>query len=263
MTDKEIILEANNIVTGYKNSKSTNKVTNDFSFSINKNSITVIIGPNGSGKTTLLKTISGIIKPLSGDIFYLLNTCTGRPMHDPCSLTGALNSDKMDAVAFAKARSVVLSKSPETGMLTVFEIISLGRFPYTGWKGNFSEQDHYEAEKALREIGIESLSKRIFKTLSDGEKQKVMIARALAQNTPLIFFDEPAAFLDLPSKVELSKLIADISKNKTVIITTHDIDFALNYSDELWIIDRDGTIHAGTPEKLFKVIENIFKITLS
>ena len=263
MTDKQIILEAKNIVTGYKNNKSIKKVTNDFSFSVNRNSITTIIGPNGSGKTTLLKTISGIIKPLSGNIFYSLNTCTGTPMHDPCSLTGALNSEKMDAVAFAKARSVVLSKSPETGMLTVFEIISLGRFPYIGWKGKFTEQDYIETEKALAEIGIEYLSNRIFKTLSDGEKQKVMIARALAQNTPLIFFDEPSAFLDLPSKIELSKLIADISKNKTIMITTHDIDFALNYSNELWIIDIDGNIHAGTPEKLCKVIENIFKITLS
>ncbi|MCL2792518.1 MAG: ABC transporter ATP-binding protein [Spirochaetaceae bacterium] len=241
MINNEKILEAKNLTTGYK----TKKITNDFSFSINTNSITVIIGPNGSGKTTLLKTISGIIKPISGDIFYLLNNT---------------NIEDMDAITFAKARSVVLSKPPETGMLTVFEVISLGRFPYTGWKGKFSDQDYFETERALEEIGITALSNRIFRTLSDGEKQKVMIARALAQNTPLIFFDEPSAFLDLPSKIELSKLIADISKNKTIISTTHDIDFALNYANELWVIDRDGTTHTGAPEKLYGTIENIFKI---
>jgi iron complex transport system ATP-binding protein len=243
MISNQKVLEAKNIITGYKNKK----VTNDFSFSININSITIIIGPNGSGKTTLLKTLSGVIKPISGNIFYLLNN-------------NILNSENMDAVALAKARSVVLSKPPETEMLTVFEIISLGRFPYTGWKGKFSQQDYSESEKALAEIGIANLSNRIFKTLSDGEKQKVMIARALAQNTPLIFLDEPAAFLDLPSKIELLKLIANISKNKTVIITTHDIDFALNYSNELWIIDRNGTIYTGAPEKLSKTIEDIFKV---
>ncbi|MCL2294384.1 MAG: ABC transporter ATP-binding protein [Spirochaetes bacterium] len=245
MTNKQMILEAKNIITGYKDKK----VTKGFSFSINSNSITVIIGPNGSGKTTLLKTISGIIKPVSGNIFYLFNN-------------DILDSDKMNSVTLAKVRAVVLSKPPETGNLTVFEIISLGRFPYTGWRGKFLQQDYVETEKALAEIGIGDLSNRIFRTLSDGEKQKVMIARALAQNTPLIFFDEPAAFLDLPSKIELSKLIANLSKNKTVIITTHDIDFALNYCNELWIIDTDGNIHTGTPEQLSNIIEDILKVKL-
>ena len=248
MINKEKILEGKNIATGYKNNKTVKKVTSDFSFSINVNSITVIIGANGSGKTTLLKTLSGIIKPVSGNIFYSINN-------------DILDSKNMDAVTFAKARAVVLSKSPETGMLTVFEIIAMGRFPYTGWKGNFSEQDHFETEKALAKTGISDFSNRIFKTLSDGEKQKVMIARALAQNTPVIFFDEPSAFLDLPSKVELSKLIAGISKNKTIIITTHDIDFAFNYASELWIIDRDGNIHTGEPKELHGVIEDVFKIS--
>ena len=250
MTNNAKILEGKNILTGYKESRTIKKVTNDFSFSINANSITVIIGPNGSGKTTLLKTISGIIRPVSGNVFYLLHN-------------DILNSENMDSVTFAKARSVVLSKPPDTGMLTVFEVISMGRFPYTGWKGKFSEQDHFETEKALAKIGISDFSDRIFKTLSDGEKQKVMIARALAQNTPVIFFDEPSAFLDLPSKIELSKLIADISKNKTIIITTHDIDFALNYAAELWIIDRDGNIRTGEPKELYEVIEDIFKISVS
>ncbi|MDX9801950.1 MAG: ABC transporter ATP-binding protein [Spirochaetia bacterium] len=237
--NKGMILEISNLATGYKTGKTLRQVTRLFSTSISKGKIISLIGPNGCGKTTLLKTISGMIKPLSGTVFY-----SGGGITDDIS--------KMSSAELASRRALVLTKPPEPGMMSVSEIVSLGRAPHTNWKGKLSEKDKEAIHNSLAITGSSPLSERIFRTLSDGEKQKVMLSRALAQDTPLIFLDEPAAFLDLPSRMELAGLLAGIRDKgeKTLLITTHDIDFALKYSDIMWIIDSKGAVYDGLPDNL-------------
>jgi len=237
--NKSPLLELKNLATGYRSGRISKEVTKSFTTSVSEGNIICLIGPNGSGKTTLLKTISGMIKPLSGTVLYAGGEKSG-------------DISKMSAGELAYRRAVVLTKTPEPGMMSVSEIVSLGRAPHTDWKGKLSAVDR-EAVKNSLEITVSApLSNRIFRTLSDGEKQKVMISRALAQDTPLIFFDEPAAFLDLPSRMELSWLLTGIRDKggKTLVITTHDIDFALKYSDLIWIIDSEGRVYNGLPDNL-------------
>ncbi len=231
------LISAENLVTGYKTGKNARTVTSSFTSSFGAGIIISIIGPNGCGKTTLIKTLSGMIRPLSGNILF------GEERRDIA---------RMGAKELAGKRSVVLSKPPDTAMLSVFDIVSFGRAPHTGWEGHLSETDMGSINDSLTLTGTIGLSERLFRRLSDGEKQKVMIARALAQDTPVIFFDEPSAFLDLPSRLELSECLCSIrkEKGKLLAITTHDLDFALKHSDQLLLIDSGGAIHQGTPEQL-------------
>ena len=152
----------------------------------------------------------------------------------------------------AQTIGVVLTDKPDVSNMTVEEIVGMGRSPYTGFWGRLSDDDHRIVDEAMDMVGVSVLAPRMIQTLSDGERQKVMIAKALAQQTPVIFLDEPTAFLDFPSKVEVMQLLHRISREagKTIFLSTHDVDLALQTADELWLLDRDNGLSVGTPEDL-------------
>jgi iron complex transport system ATP-binding protein len=165
----------------------------------------------------------------------------------------------------ARLIGVVLTEKPDVQNMTVFELVGIGRSPYTGFWGRLTKTDREIVEESLRLVGIESLSERFIQTLSDGERQKMMVAKALAQQTPVIFLDEPTAFLDYPSKVEMLQLLKRLAHEtrKTIFLSTHDMELALQIADELWLMSRrqqplgaepsqgsDSPITIGTPQEL-------------
>jgi iron complex transport system ATP-binding protein len=152
----------------------------------------------------------------------------------------------------SKLIGVVLTEKPDVRNMSVRELVSLGRSPYTDFWGTCSEEDLSIVDEAIAKVGITALSRRPVHTLSDGERQKVMIAKALAQQTPVIFLDEPTAFLDYPSKVEVLQLLRDIcrSTGKTVFLSTHDVELALQLADTIWLMTRDEPLAIGSPKAL-------------
>ena len=147
---------------------------------------------------------------------------------------------------------VVLTEKPDVRNMTVRELVSLGRSPYTGFWGTYSKEDLQVVDEAIAMVGIEALSKRMVHTLSDGERQKVMIAKALAQQTPVIYLDEPTAFLDYPSKVEVLQLLSRISREagKVIFLSTHDVELALQMADTIWLMTSGEAMAIGSPKML-------------
>lgn len=223
------------LVTGYRNGRREVKVSHAFSASLPSGSLTCLIGRNGAGKSTVLKTLCGFIPPLEGSVQILgrgLNT------YSPSEL--------------ARTVGVVLTERTLATAMTVTEVVALGRAPYTGFWGSLSADDRRIVDECLELTGITDLSSRLTSTLSDGERQKVMIAKALAQQTPLILLDEPTAFLDYPSKVELLQLLKKLSREegKTIFLSTHDLEITFQLADNLWMLDRNLGFRAGSPEAL-------------
>lgn len=233
--DNTFSIEVRGLVTGYCSKKRKVVVTDGMSASLHAGELTCLLGPNGAGKSTLLKTLTGMLPPLSGEILV---------DHKPLgSYTPAELSRKI---------GVVLTDKLMLTNMTVYELISLGRSPYTGFWGRLSAKDRSIVESAINMVGIEPLTHRMIQTLSDGERQKVMIAKALAQETPIIFLDEPTAFLDYPSKVEILQLLLSLSRNsdKTVFLSTHDMELALQIADTVWLMDKVLGVRIGVPEDL-------------
>lgn len=202
------------------------------------NQLIAVIGRNGKGKSTLLKTLSGLTPPISGSFKF-----------------NDLDIFKLTEKERAKVLSIVNTTQTSIGNIKVFDYIAFGRFPYTNWLGINKNSDNTAIDNAIRLCKIKELSERNYDELSDGEKQKVNIARAIAQNTPLIILDEPTAHLDLINKVEILKLLKDlvVNQQKTIIISTHQIEYALQICNELWLVNN--TIKAYTPEKLIESTE--------
>ena len=207
--------------------------------------LTCLLGANGVGKSTLLRTLSGFIPKFEGDI-----TILGKPVEE--------YSDR----ELARTIGVVLTERPNVGDLSAAELIGLGRSPHTGFFGRLNSIDETVVRNVISLIKIENLADRQVLTLSDGEWQKVMIAKTLAQETPLIYLDEPTAFLDFPSKVEIMRLLLDLTRKagKTVFLSTHDLELALQVADTLWLMDKSKGITVGTPCELRMngYIENFF-----
>ena len=152
----------------------------------------------------------------------------------------------------ARQLSLVLTERIPAGNMDVWEVVTIGRYPYTGFRGVLSAEDKRICEEALATCRLTELRERIFDTLSDGEKQRVMIARALAQETPLILLDEPTAHLDLPSRLEVTTMLRTLAHKlgKSILISTHELDLALGWADTIWLLDRSGAITAKAPEDL-------------
>jgi iron complex transport system ATP-binding protein len=194
---------------------------------------TALIGVNGSGKSTLLRTLAGLLPAISGSV-----RIGDRPLQD------------MPAAERARAVSVVLTGRPDMGLLDVRTLVSLGRQPWTGRMGNLTSTDHAKVDEALRMTGAEAFEARSLRELSDGESQKVMIARALAQDTPVLLLDEPTAFLDLVNRVRILQLLRTIAHElgKCVLLSTHDLRTALDLCDRILLIDA-GRVWSGTPQE--------------
>lgn len=223
---------------GYRHRGETKVVARHLTGSLNAGELTCLIGPNGVGKSTLLRTLSGFLRPLQGEV--LLST-GGSPVALSRLTRGELSSQM----------SIVLTAKPETSGLTVADLVGMGRSPYTGFWGRLSLADHALVAEAMHQVGISHLCDRRISTLSDGERQKTMIAKALAQSTPILFLDEPTAFLDYPSKAEMLQLLRSLAHDlgKTVFLSTHDIEMALQLSDRLWLM-QSGRFETGTPHEL-------------
>ena len=182
-----------------------------------------LIGANGSGKTTLFKTLTGNLKPIEGQI----ELC-GKP------LESYSNNDR------AKLFSLVLTEKPDDLFLKVFDIVAAGRYPHSGLMARLRDEDYSMIKEKLQVTGVLHLIDRDFVSLSDGEKQKVMIAKALVQDTPIIYMDEPTAFLDYPSKVELLRLINRLAEeeHKTILYSSHDLELLMKHGAKMWVVAK-------------------------
>jgi len=232
MNEATIIL--NSLTIGYQQKNNTKKVATDLNASIRQGELTCLLGSNGVGKSTLLRTLSAFQPKIDGQVII-----AGKPIED------------YDDKALSQLIGVVLTEKPDVRNMTVRELVGLGRSPYTGFWGTLSKDDYQIVDESIRMVGIEPLSRRFIDTLSDGERQKVMIAKALAQQTPVIFLDEPTAFLDFPSKVEVMQLLKRLAHEmqKTIFMSTHDLELALQVADTIWLMEK-GLLSVGTPRQL-------------
>ncbi len=228
-------VEIKNLSIGYVAEHNKKVIANNICANINKGELTCLLGANGVGKSTLLRTLSAFLPSLGGEINILgkeINTYSAKDL--------------------AKVLSIVLTEKCELRNMAVEDLVGLGRSPYTGFWGTLNEEDKKIVNYSIELIGIKNLEKRMVHTLSDGERQKVMISKALAQQTPIIFLDEPTAFLDFPSKVEIMQLLHSLSRktNKTIFLSTHDLELALQIADKIWLMDKTNGFVIGTPEDL-------------
>ena len=223
------------LTIGYAQKNNTKVVASHINATLHSGRLTCLIGANGIGKSTLLRTLSAFQPPLSGEIFITAEPSgAGLPRSPESPVSLSTLTDKQ----LSRLIGVVLTEKPDVQNMTVFELTGLGRSPYTGFWGRLQEEDKEVVRESLRLVGIESLQDRLIQTLSDGERQKTMIAKALAQQTPVIYLDEPTAFLDYPSKVEMLTLLRHLAREtqKTIFLSTHDMELALQIADELWLM---------------------------
>ena len=233
MNNESVVLS--NLTIGYATRHTRREVATGLNAAIRSGELTCLLGENGVGKSTLLRTLSAFQPPLQGQVIV-----GGRELH-------AYSDHEL-----ARTIGVVLTERPDVPQTTVDELVALGRSPYTGFWGRLTETDRKVCHEAIGLVGIEGLASRLVSTLSDGERQKVMIAKALAQQTPVILLDEPTAFLDYPSKVDILLLLRRISReaDKTIFLSTHDLELALQTADTLWLMEHGGRLSIGTPRQL-------------
>lgn len=236
------VLHTENLGIGYKGKP----LLPDINVSLSEGDIVALAGPNGAGKTTLFKTLCGSLKSIAGRI-----TIFGKDLN------------QYSATERASLFSLVLTEKPDDLFLKVYDIVAAGRYPQLGLMARLSESDESIIEESLQTVGVKHLIDRNFISLSDGEKQKVMIAKAIVQDTPLIFMDEPAAFLDYPSKIELINLMVKLSREhkKTILFSSHDLDLLLRYCDKMCIVGYGLPLVEGTPKQLIEqgLIDAYFK----
>ena len=232
---KNETIQLKDLSIGYSLKEKQKVVAAHISAGICAGELTCLLGANGVGKSTLLRTLSGFQPKLSGQI-----------------LMAGKDIDAYSDKQLSKVFSVVLTEKGDLYNLTVAELVGLGRTPYTGFWGNLTYKDKAVVAQAMELTGISHLAHRMAHTLSDGERQKAMIAKALAQETPVIFLDEPTAFLDFPSKVEMLLLLHRLSREtqKTIFLSTHDLELALQIADKVWMMHSDEGLLVGTPEDM-------------
>jgi iron complex transport system ATP-binding protein len=226
------VLEASSLAIGWKQGRTPQILARNIAFRVSPGQLIALVGPNGAGKSTLLRTIAGLQPPCGGSL-----TLRGR------------NIALMSVEERATLLACVFNEKIEAGYLTVWEFVAFGRYPYTNAHNRLTADDRRHIATALALVGMDGFEKRTFSSLSDGERQKVQIARAVAQNTPLLVFDEPTAFLDAPSRIEIFRLAERLVQEagKTVLLCTHEVDLALKTAGELWVIDREHRFTAGPP----------------
>lgn len=232
-------ITTNRLTVGFRG----HRVVEDISLSLPCGRLVCLLGPNGAGKSTLLRTLCGFQPPIEGTV-----TISGSDI------------TTMSAAEVARLVSVVLTDRPLTPSLTATEMVGMGRAPYTGFWGRLSDDDRRLVSEAMQTVGVDSLATRRMGRLSDGERQKVMIAKALAQHTPVIVLDEPTAFLDYPSKVAVMKTLARLAhdEGKTILMSTHDLELAAQLGDELMEIENKH-IRKITADEVSRIIGRLLR----
>ena len=220
---------------GYRTRQGVKTVVQGITANLLSGELTCLLGRNGAGKSTLLRTLAAFQPNLGGEI-----NVDGKRLDD------------YSAKEIAQRIGIVLTERPDVQQMTVWQLVAMGRSPYTGFWGKLHVDDEQVVNEAVNQVGITQLADRLVTTLSDGERQKVMIAKALAQQTNIIYLDEPTAFLDYPSKVDTLLLLRRICREqqKTVFLSTHDLELALQVADRLWLMQSDDTLAIGTPREL-------------
>ncbi|WP_375498749.1 ABC transporter ATP-binding protein [uncultured Nostoc sp.] len=232
----DAILTTHSLSIGYKTSrKNVRCVASDISVSLQAGELVCLLGPNGAGKSTLLRSLAGMQPPIAGEVRLLGD-----------------NVYNLAPQELAKRLSLVLTEKVDVGMLSAYTLVTLGRHPYTDWWGNLTPEDEAIVHWAIKSVGAVHLAPRQVSELSDGERQKIMIARALAQSPIVMLLDEPTAFLDLPRRVEIMQLLRQLARetNQAILFSTHDLDLALRLADKVWLLTTNGILHVGAPEDL-------------
>jgi iron complex transport system ATP-binding protein len=232
---QHIALEGKDLTIGYFHQKAKKNILENLNFQLFSGELTCLLGPNGVGKSTLIKAILGQIKPWKGEI-KIENQAI----------------ENLGVEELAKRISVVLTDPVFPGNMTVGQLVALGRTPHTGWSGKLNFSDREIVEKALSDTKINYLSDERLSEISDGQRQKAMIARALAQDGKLMILDEPTAHLDLVNRFEIMELLREIAvhKGKSVLVVTHDLDIAIETADQFWLLNCGTPLIAGKPEDL-------------
>ena len=227
LPNKHIVLKTQGLSVGYASKKGTSVIGSGINIKLYKGELVGLVGGNGIGKSTLLRSLTKVQPKLEGEI-YINNS----------------NLSSYSNLELAKVLSLVLTESLTSKNLTVFELVALGRQPYTNWIGSFSKKDIEIVNQVLNQINIETLSHKKCFELSDGQLQKVMIARALAQDTDLIILDEPTTHLDMYHKAYILKLLQKLAKetNKTILFSSHEIDLAIQLCDKLIVMNKDTVV---------------------
>ena len=239
----ECIIQAQNLDVGY----GKNAVISDVNIDAMKGQVICLLGPNGAGKSTILRTLSGLLAPVKGAV-----------------RVEGIEIKKMKTKEIAQKISLVLTDSVAPSLTTVYELISMGRTPYTNFLGRLSDEDKKIIDESLEIVGASFLKERFYEQLSDGEKQKVMIARALVQEPELIILDEPTSHLDIKHKVEVIKVLQKLSNERgiTCILSLHDIDLALKGCQIVCLVNNGRVLAQGIPEDIIYdgVIKELYEI---
>ena len=238
-------LQLKELEIGYQKKSQTFSVAQNINVELKSGELVCLMGPNGAGKSTLIRTISGNQKPLSGKVIL-----SGKNIRD------------YSAKGLSKKLSIVLTERVQAGMLTAYEVVALGRYPHINWTGKLDKKDHEIIERSIEMASASGLANRLLSELSDGERQKIMVARALAQEPEIMILDAVTAFLDLPRRIEIMHLFKDLAyrTNTAILLSTHDMDLALRNADCLWLMPKNGLFQYGAPEDLILngSLENAF-----
>lgn len=210
-------------------------VARGISAALRAGELVCLIGPNGTGKSTLMRTLAGMQPALGGQVRL-----------------GEDDVFTLKARELARRMSIVLTERVDVGNLSAYALVALGRHPYTDWTGQLGEGDEAVVRWAIESVGARHLADRPVDELSDGERQKIMIARALAQEPEVMLLDEPTAFLDLPNRVEVMRVLRHLTRTtgRAILLSTHDLDLALRSADTLWLMPLHAPLHIGAPEDL-------------
>ena len=228
------LLTASDLTIGYPG-RPPHVVARALDLTMRRGELVCLIGPNGVGKSTLMRTLAGMQPPLAG--------------------TGRLNDRDLHApepARLARTLAVVLTDRVDIELMCARALVETGRLPHTGWSGSLDAEDHRAVDEAMQTANVVHLAERELGQLSDGERQRVMIARALAQQPSLLVLDEVTAFLDLPGRIEVMNLLLGLAHGdeRTLLLSTHDLDLALRHADRLWLLAPGGTLRSGPPEAL-------------
>lgn len=228
-------LEVQELTAGYRNGRQVTRIVHKASARLQRGEFACLLGINGAGKSTLLRTLSGLQPALSGSVVI-----NGQPAHD------------LGRIERARAISLVLTERNFARYLTGLDVVRLGRFPHTNWYGRLTDNDHRVVDDAIRHTRCEHLATRPITSMSDGERQRVLIARAVAQSPQVMLLDEPTAFLDIAHRVRLTALLRDFTHQHgvAVLMSTHDLELALRTADTLWLVRRSGELVAAPPEDI-------------